>query len=138
MPLAMDPSATFPVVLPSDRGKSPTPTFWYRHLSARKSRQIETDWLNLREGADPARAWPVILEAATAGLVGWENMTDEKGKKVPFDPERLPDLCTDGEIALLIGLVLQARRPGTDDLKNFGLPSPSSTGASDDAGPAAG
>lgn len=143
MPIAMDPNARFAVELDGDVSRFPDPTtrprLWYRHLTHREWHGVLDAYDELvrdSEVADRRQAWQRIMQAATAGLVDWENMRDAEGQPIPFDPERLDAILTDAEIGELLGKVRDARDVGPAEKKVSESPSPGDTEKSADAAPA--
>ena len=102
-PRALDPDATFDLVLASDQEKpeDEQPTFVFRYLATR-------DWIRVAQVADKvdalgAQGLDILLteigECAALALVGWRHLTDRAtGEEIPFEPERLADLLTGREL----------------------------------------
>lgn len=140
MPIALDPQATFKVVLDVDKDKTPTPAFLYRYLSAARVRRNEEELEHIRSAGTAKDVWNKIQEIVLTGLVGWENLIDpETGKSIPFDsnrPEAIFDVCTSAEIGEIMARVSSGRTISKDDRKKSGPPSP--TGTESSAGAVAG
>lgn len=120
MPIALDPKAVFRVVLESDQGKDPRPAFLYRHLSASKIRQIEEVMRRLRADKAGPDTWPKIESVILAGLAGWENIFDESGNPILYDPanpKAIFDICTDRELGELMVKIMAGRMLDADDRK---------------------
>lgn len=136
MPLALDPQATFEVVLEYDAGKPPEarPCFVCRALSARVWRSLasaadEVDRLR-EEKAGGGQALDVVFDKLQSAVVGWHRMVDVEGFEVPFAPESLDLVLTISEAwELLFKILGQSRASGTD-LKNSESPSPIDTESS--------
>ena len=139
MPLALDPSETFPVVLPRDAAKTPTPTFRFHHLPRRERRRLQGFF---DKDIEALRPDPAALERFVDDLwaflddvcVGWENMTRGNITTL-FQPDHLDFILTDNEIWALAVEVLKGTGLTEGDRKNLPSPSPSA-GAS--SAPAAG
>jgi hypothetical protein len=112
MPLALDPSKTFDVVLASDLDKDPQPTFRFRYANGR-------EWIAIAETADAlqqqrsgADALRKIYDILRMPLVGWENMGG-----VAFKPEDLDLILNPGEAQELLEKIMANIRP-SDAEKN--------------------
>lgn len=136
MPIALDPKAVFRVVLDVDRDKDPQPAFLYRFLPASKIRRLEDLMRQLKAGNAGPETWIKIEEMILTGLVGWDNITDEAGTPIVFDPKKpaaIFDICTDRELGELMVKVMAGRSLDRDDRKKSEPPLPSDTKDSADA-----
>jgi hypothetical protein len=142
MPIALEPSETFAVVLASDQAKPPTeqPRFVFRHLTHRERKRLDAlcdrDIESFR-GLPPEtfdthmdEIWGLV----NSKLVGWEAMRRD-GKDVPFEAGGLDLVLSDREIwevaaALRIGTSLGGAEKNASESPAPGNPGPS-------AGPAA-
>ena len=131
MPLALEPSERFEIVLESDKDKprETQPRFYYRYLTGRQwravaRRQDELEGLGSGEAVADA-----TYESAKTGLVGWENMTTPvdtryvaAGGDFPFDPDNLEDVIGLVEAQELIAKLLR-QIPDAADKKKLESPS---------------
>jgi len=126
MPLALEPSATFRVVLRSDKGKSPEPWFEFRYVSGREWKELTRETNRIIEAADGPAAIDAEFDLIRRGLVGWGNMIDPAtGKEKPFDPAELDTLLTIGEAGELLA---RFRDQGIEVEDKKKSPSPSGSG----------
>lgn len=134
MPLCMDPQARVPYVLESDRGKEKPPTFFLRPLTVRLFREANTIDDQMRGAEDPIT---VLMNGIRLGLVGWENVTSEEGKPIPFAAESLEDVIGMQEAVELIRAVNTAGKLSIDEKKVSDLlPSSSMDNSAETASPA--
>ena len=113
MPLALDPSKTFDVVLDSDKDKDPKPTFRFRYPNGR-------EWISIAEMADGIQtgarsggeALRRMYDLLRLPLVGWENMNG-----MEYKPEDLDLLLNPGEAGELLQKVMENIKP-SDAEKN--------------------
>lgn len=98
MPLALEPGASFKVVLESDEHKpaKERPYFKFRYLSGREWNGI-TAMVDLKDRLDQNNVDGDFISAETydtirKSLVGWGNMVGRDGKNIPYDPEKLEDV----------------------------------------------
>lgn len=126
MPLALDVTATFEIVLESDAGKSPEtrPVFVCRYLSGRELRQVAEALDSLDAAASGAEAIDKVFEQLERFVTGWENMIGRDGAEIPCEPGRLADLLTIGEAQELAAKAM-ASGPQAADLKKSASQSPS-------------
>lgn len=114
MPLGTDPTATFDVILSTDQNKAAPPAFVYRYLSARTTRPLEQAYDGIHNRTPGEEAWRIQMNLATAGLIGFRDLKDERGERIPFPrkadgspdtgalAELLDTICSVGEVAELI------------------------------------
>lgn len=119
MPVAVDPKAQTTFVLAAERGSLKPTKFFLRPLTMRQLARVKDAGTDLSE--DGARVKvnlaSLALEAATQGLVGWEDFHDAAGAAVPFTARNLERLGLD--VLTEIGHeVLRLNRLGGDDEKN--------------------
>jgi len=90
MPIAIDPEATFPLILPGDVDKpiAEQPRFIYRNLTARQWLAVCNSLDKMDECKTNEDLITLIFDGCRTGLVGWENM----GRK--FNPNELEDVLT--------------------------------------------
>jgi hypothetical protein len=140
VPKALDPEATFDVVLKSDRDKpeAERPTFVYRHLNGREWRNLAT--LNDQFVASPGgnKSLDCIYEAVSIGLVGWRNMIDPKtGEPIAFSVENIDLVLDPFEADEITAQILSAGMPSPGEGNGSESPSSSGTGScADSAAPA--
>jgi len=130
MPIALDPKATFNIVLESDKAKPKPeqPRFIYHHLTARQWMHI-SDVLNKLETLKDNEVVSKIFDACKIGLVGWENMTGLSGKPITFRPKAMEDMLTLTEATELLVALSVSSLLG-DSKKKLELPSGSGTARS--------
>ena len=140
MPLALEPDEVFEIVLDSDvKGEGPRPTFRFRHPTVRtwiRVAELTDSWEAAREEKKDAKGlMQEVLDIVAGRLVGWSNLKDEAGKPIPFDPEKLPDVVTVGEIFELMYKFRSGAALEADARKNSERPSSSGSESSapDDA-----
>ncbi len=140
MPRALDPDATFDVVLLSDRDKEDPPTFTFRYLSNRDWRRLAKVYDSLDElGEEGIDALLDELEGVLKmELVGWRNLTDRDGSPIPFKLDDLDRVVDVQESVELMRLSLEGAKLSVTEGNGSGSPSPSDSdeSASDAAHPA--
>lgn len=108
MPIALEPGKRWPIVLESDKGMSPEPTFYARALSMREQQRVA----EVIDGAkDKSRSAQEVfaenLECLKNVIIGWSHMVDENnGEMIQFDSNRLCDVIDFHECRELLGQVL--------------------------------
>ncbi len=137
-PIAVDPEATFDVVLESDKGKDRPPTFVFRQVTCRKWRELAelADQIETRKLGTAVEGLDVTLKALRSTLIGWRDMAGLDGVEIPFDAEKIEDLLTMREVTELMYAGLEGSQPTPDELKNWPLPPGSDTAASAEPVPA--
>jgi hypothetical protein len=90
MPIGFDPNDTVPVKLDCFDGNKPDDqraTFTCRHLTSKQVKEVA----RLRREAHEAKTYDEqdakLNAALLVGIVGWDNLRDDKGELVPFSPE---------------------------------------------------
>lgn len=130
MPLATNPNAIYELVLDSDKDidKKERPKFLYRYLTG--SQQIELTVLmdKIEDTGTGEYALNQIFKAASIGLIGWDNIRDDRGELIPFAIDKLKDVVGMMEAIELSRKVLE-QRPTLNELKNSELQLPSDTEA---------
>lgn len=125
MPLALEPNATFDVVLDSDKTKpkGTRPTFVCRYLSCRTWREVAETIQNLEEdNADGPAVMKLVIEQLNKCVVGWRNMAAPGEKSIRFSLNELPAVIDLFEAMELLKKALEGR-PDATDLKNSRSPS---------------
>ncbi len=102
MPIFLEPNREFPVVLESDKGKSPEPTFYARALSMRAQQEI-SDTLELWN--DDSIAGRDLIERTVPVLLKYFTRT-ENMPGIELTKESLLDCLTYQEARELLRLVL--------------------------------
>jgi len=112
MPMALEPTQTFEIVLESDRGKPPDerPVFLARYLTGRQWRQVSEMDEAMAAAAGGAAACDVLYDALRRCIAGWRNLINvsgapivvagreiASGAHVPYRPEALEDVLTVAE-----------------------------------------
>ena len=112
MPLALDPSKTFDVVLDSDKDKDPKPTFRFRYANGR-------EWIAIADLADTLQqqksggdALRNIYDILRMPLVAWEHMNG-----MEYKPEDIDLILNPGEAQELLEKVMANIKP-SDAEKN--------------------
>lgn len=129
MPLALDPTATFELVLASDEDKpaESRPTFVFRNLPDRALKKMMGMGEQI-EAADGLQRVDIMHDALRLALVGWRNLIDPtSGQPIPFDPAATEDVLNATEVVELIQGVAAHVQSGPDDRKKSEPPSPSSS-----------
>src|SRR5690348_1276392 len=96
MPLALDPQARFSVVLKTDQGKTPAPTFHFRSANVRQWIQVVNQLEGVKQEASGANALPFLISAIRINLVGWSNMIGPAGE-IPYDADKLETIINPAE-----------------------------------------
>jgi hypothetical protein len=124
MPLALDPNQTFKIILESDKDKPARlqPCFVYSYLTGRQWLAVASlqDQLDDLTAAD--QIVDKVFQAASTGLVGWENMIDRNGEPVEFNIDTLDMIVGVIEAQELIVKLLK-QHPNLDDKKKLELQS---------------
>ena len=135
--LALDPNETFEVRLKAD----PDAAFVFRFMTVRELRDYARfgDDREALARTDPMEIANTLAEHIEGRLVGWHGVHAPGGADVPYEPGRLEDICTRGELWSLYYCAQQQSRLTIDEKKDSGSPSHASTGPSaapGDVGPA--
>ena len=125
MPICCEPGQRYPIVLDGDKGKDPEPTFWCRHLSARKFREMTHLGQQMAQGYELDNQLDAMAAAIDMALCDWENLTDCSGRPIEYAPGLIMDLLTLGEAAELIEKIAAGQRLSGAAAKKSGSPSPS-------------
>ena len=131
-PLALDPEATFQVVLRSDKFKEleEQPYFEFKFISGAQCRRVSSDRDKLPESETGDELLDKLYEIVARYMVGWGNMIDPgTGAQIPYDPKALENIIHPTEAQELIDSLL-TQGLEVRDLKNSELPLESSTGKS--------
>jgi len=138
--LALDPRETFEVLVASEEG-TPDATrsrFTFRYLSAREFRKVNA--LAGEYEALKALSSDQVLDRLTAALrvnlVGW-CVREVDTESVPFDLEKLEDICTVSELWELFDAARRQSRLDGPEKNASGSPSPTSTDTLVEDAPAA-
>ena len=87
--IVTNPKRTVDVTLAGDDTPADKrPTFTYRFFTCHED--LERKLLAEKAGAPgntPERYHEILAELLGIGLVGWANLTDPKGKPIPFEPD---------------------------------------------------
>lgn len=120
MPRALEPGATFDVVLDCDKDKpkETRPTFVYGALSGRQYRSMAELWDQLDAEKNWAAQCDLLFNAARTNLKNWRNMVDpESGNAIAFDAAELDRIIDVAEAHELIGALRTGGRLSLDDQK---------------------
>lgn len=118
MPRALEPGATFDVVLESDKDKpkETRPTFVYGALSGRQWRELAALWDAIDTTPGAAAQCDLLFNAARTNLKGWRNMVNpETGNAIAFDARDLDKLIDVAEAHEIIGALRTNGRLSVDD-----------------------
>lgn len=111
MPLALDPSQTFKVILKSDRSKTNPPAFEFRYLTNREWKKFAAICDSISDSSDGIDGLTKIEDAVRVALVGWENMGQYE-----YDPSKLEDIINPGEAKELLEEMTAKIEPTEDEL----------------------
>lgn len=129
MPLATHPDAIYEVVLSTDKHlpKDKQPVFVFRYLSVMEWQEIAK--LNDKfEGTTNADEMiDLAFQVIKKTLRSWRNMTTAKGRKIPYDPEKLKTMVTLQEATELM-MAAVSQRPSLESKKKLESPSRSGSG----------
>jgi hypothetical protein len=118
MPRALEPGATFDVVLECDKTKDPKPAFVYGALSGRQWRHISQLWDEIDSAQTQAEQCDKLFDAARTNLKGWRNMVDpETNRPIPFDAKELDRIIDVYEAHEILGQLRSNGRLSLDDQK---------------------
>jgi hypothetical protein len=120
MPRALEPGATFDVVLDCDKDKpkETRPTFVYGALTGRQWRSIAELWDKLDTTTGAVESCQLLFDAARTNLKGWRNMVNPvSGNAFPFDPKELDQIIDVAEAHEIIGHLRSNGRLSLDDQK---------------------
>lgn len=129
MPICCEPGERYAIVLDGDRGKSPEPTFWCRHLSAREFTATLSIGERVAEEPDADKRLDLLSGVLDLSVVDWSHITDRSGQPMPFNRQTLLHVLSMREAWELWDHILQGNRLGGDDAKKSDSPSPSDTGS---------
>jgi hypothetical protein len=103
MPLALEPNATYRIVLKGDKNKPQEKQPWFemKYRTARQMRELNTRIDKIRTIGPDNKSLDEIIAVLKEAIVGWGNVF-ENGVEVPFDIERLEDICTSNELGQLL------------------------------------
>jgi hypothetical protein len=113
MPISLDPTARFELVLSGDKDKSPAPAFQFRYLTGREWMKVATIADSVATSTGGAEALEKIFAVIKVPLVGWSNMGQHD-----FDAGKLEDIINPDEAKELLEGIMSHIRPSGDDLKN--------------------
>ncbi len=127
MPVALDPEATLEIVLESDRGKDPEPTFVFRYLAAREWQQIAAvgDRMDQVADDDLDGMMDTLIDTIAIPLCAWHHLREPTGDEVPYDPDRIGYVLSPQEIQELIFAYMAESQLGVADKKKSASPAPS-------------
>ncbi len=127
MPVALDPSKRFEIVLDSDKDKpkETQPRFFCRVLSSAAWKEIINIGEQARGSTDGREIISSVFAALKMAIVDWQNMGEHAFSQNAFE------LILDPvEARELLGKVVSGAMLGADDAKKSVSPSPSSTASS--------
>lgn len=125
MPICCEPGERYAVVLDGDKGKSPEPTFWCQHLSARQFRIVSDLGQAMADAGSLEEQLELLDKALRMAVCGWEHITNASGEVLTFQPELLLDVLTVAEAGELLGKIAAGQRISGQDAKKSDSPSPS-------------
>lgn len=94
MPIALEPGKRWPIVLDSDKGMNPEPTFYARALSLREQSAVDDVLSGAKDKSRKVKdVFAEHFETLKKFLLGWDNMVDANtGKAVPYDVNELDNI----------------------------------------------
>lgn len=118
MPKSLEPGARIPIVLKSDQGKKPCPTFFSRSLSVRAFRDLLETLATISESDDKTTQTMLALDQVCSAIVGWENMIDPDTKQpIPFSKEKLTEVIDLMEAIELMEHITKGNVPSEEEQK---------------------
>ena len=129
MPLALEPNATYDVVLSidADKPEDRRPTFVFRYLSSRKWKELARLTDKFEKDDSGEAAIDAVFDVIRMVLAGWRNMIGPDGKEIPYNPAELDDMVTPAE-AMELMMAAEGQVPNVEDKKKLESQSQSSTG----------
>jgi hypothetical protein len=108
MPIALEPGKRWPIVLDSDKGMNPEPTFYARALSMREQQRVgEVIDAAKEKGRSTVDVFTEHLKTLETVIIGWAHMRDaNSGEMVQFNLDRLPDIVDFHECRELLSKVI--------------------------------
>lgn len=118
MPRALEPGLIFPIVLESDRGKTPQPTFLAKSLSIRGQRRLLECVERIQQAAGKGEVIEAAVEAVASGLVGWKHMIDPgTGQDIPYSCDALSEVLAIDELMEIVGKLIGAGQLSEEERK---------------------
>lgn len=105
MPIFLEPGQRYPIVLESDKGKIPTPTFYAKSQSMRGQLAISEvlDQLTSDDSVTTEKLFDATKEKLGEVIFDWSNMIDPETKKeIPFSKNLFLDVLTYSEARELL------------------------------------
>ena len=86
MPIALEPGKRWPIVLDSDKGMNPEPTFYARALSMREQQRVADVIDGAKDKSKSNReVFNEHIECLKTVIIGWSNMLDANtGEMIQF------------------------------------------------------
>ena len=139
MPAALDPSQTFCLSVRNDEALSEAdrPALEFRYLSAREYMRVRKLFNEAAAAQTDDVSLPLILDGIRVALVGWQNMPDETGAPIAYDPADLDRVLTVADLVEVKGRLLGEMTAKESDLKKSAWQSASASataGGTDPAG----
>jgi hypothetical protein len=119
MPIALEPGKRWPIVLESDKGMQPEPTFFARALSMREQQRVADVIDGAKEKSKSNReVFNEHIECLKTVIIGWSNMLDANtGEMIQFNLDRLDSIVDFHESRELLSKVLINGHVSTEEKK---------------------
>jgi hypothetical protein len=132
MPLASDPNARtrFTLVTDNQRPEAERATFELRFRSRSTMTEYRALLRKYSEAATHDERYVASVAAIKLYVIGWQNVTDEDGVPLPFDPDRIGDALDEQEIEAVLIAIPEAVTIGGLERRGFTSPSPDNGSAS--------
>ena len=104
MPLALDPSQTFPIWLDSDADKKPRPEFHFRALTIRDRQRVResTEQIKTNESITADEIETQSVDLFLDFCSGWSNMIGRDGEPIKFSRDNVKAVLINQELWELI------------------------------------
>ena len=100
MPLALDPSQTFPIWLDSDADKKPRPEFHFRALTIRDRQRVHSlpEQFKANDSITADEIVDQSMDLFSDLCSGWSNMIGRDGQPIVFSRDSVLDVLTHQEL----------------------------------------
>ncbi len=106
MPIRFRPGGKVPVYLAAFTADETPPTFYVRNITGAEAMDFADLFDNMKKasGRDGIKK---AFDALRNVIVGWDNLNDEDGKAIAFDPAIIEQIFTLAQVGELIGSCLR-------------------------------